>query len=165
MGLFKKLPVLEKEEQVQKFCDMTKTQKKNFLSNDLIERMIRVEQRVSGHFGKFVSYNNTEYYKSLNPCEKVSFEEYLKNRNKKRAVAFIFFLFPIFVLFLLNVNFTGNVINENFGKNNLLDYSMILIILALFVSFLFYFTYKKIKNLRFSKHFNILENIYIKKGY
>ncbi|MEK6872038.1 MAG: hypothetical protein AABX16_04000, partial [Nanoarchaeota archaeon] len=76
---------------------MTKTEKKEFLSNDFIERMIRVEQRVAQTFGTKLSYKQTRYYQGLTPGEKRLFNAYT---YRAKPVAFLLpILFISFVLF------------------------------------------------------------------
>lgn len=62
---------------------MAKNKKRDFLSNDFRERMIRIEQRVSGKFGKSLAYDKTEYYKSMGNEQKKEFRNYLKNKKTK----------------------------------------------------------------------------------
>lgn len=64
---------------------MSKEEKDDFLSNDLIERMVRIEQRISAHFNKPIEYRDTEYYKSLKKSQRDRFEEYLKKKKNKEA--------------------------------------------------------------------------------
>lgn len=101
-----------RKKQEKDFIEMNKKEKKNFLSNDLVERMIRVEQRVSANFGQPIHYKNTNYYKSLRQHEKNDFEKHLKKNNSK------IFVFSILVLFAagFSFNLTGNVIaNSQIG--------------------------------------------------
>ncbi len=88
------------------FEGMTKSQKKEFLSNDLVERMIRIEQKVSSHVGKPTHYKSTQYYKSLTEHQRHTFEKYLKHKDKK-----LFFLSCLTFLSLLGLGgITGNVV-------------------------------------------------------
>ena len=84
----------------QKFKLMSKKDKKDYLSNDLIERIIRIEQRVSARFGKIVSYSSTEYYKSLTNEQKSLFEKYLKSKKKKKLFFSSMFLLPLLSVLL-----------------------------------------------------------------
>lgn len=81
------------------FNAMAPDARDEFLSMDLIERMIWVEQRVSVHFRKFVKYNETEYYKSLPHNLKVKFENYLKWKKRKKFVYLFLILSIMGVLF------------------------------------------------------------------
>ncbi len=97
------------------FKGMNKQQKKNFLSNDLIERIIRVEQRVASHVGKPVHYKSTKYYQNLSDHEKKIFDTHLKHKHKKKflfslvsliiSVALAFFGIKIFIA-LINFGLT-----------------------------------------------------------
>ena len=60
-----------KKPQQKEFTEMSKTEKKSFLASDLIERMIRIEQKVRGSMGEgIIPYQQTEYFKELTPNEK-----------------------------------------------------------------------------------------------
>jgi len=99
------------------FCDMSKSEKKNFLSMDLAERMIRIEQKVSEHFHKPVQYNETEYYKSLNPLERKEFQRHILANKAKKICLTALIVVPIAVLIVLNTSITAGVINETLGIN------------------------------------------------
>lgn len=158
---FKVIPRKSKEE----FEGMTKKEKKDFLSNDLIERMIRVEQRVSAHFGRPVLYNQTEYYKSLSQTEKENFEKYLRDKSKKKIFRIFFFLIPVAILFFINANFTGNVVRENFGRISLVNYTLLFFMSCFFIFFIFLWRSKRLRNKKYQEHFNLLENIYSRKRF
>ena|SRR3989338_7361305 len=105
--------LLAYSEPKKEFNEITQKEKKMFLSMDLIERMIRVEQRVSAHFHKLIPYNKTEYYKSLTEKERKTFENYLKNKKMKSFLKVSVF-FILAVLFLLQgIKLTGSVIQES----------------------------------------------------
>lgn len=158
---FKVIPRKSKEE----FENMTKKEKKDFLSNDLIERMIRVEQRVSAHFRRPVLYNQTEYYKSLSQTEKENFEKFLKNKSRKKIFKIFLFLLPAAILFFINANFTGNVVRENFGEISLVNYALLSLISCLFIFNAFLWAGRRSRNKKYQEHFNLLENIYSRKRF
>ena len=150
------------------FKSMTPSQKKEFLSNDLIERMIRIEQRVSGQFGRFVKYNQTEYYASLSPTQKSRFEDYLKNKGKKKVFISFLFLLPIFILFIANSSFTGNVVQENINNTkyaSYVNYILIGFVVLLFVFIILSWIYRNKKKKKYDSHFNVIENIYLHKRF
>ena len=63
---------------------MKKPEIKIFLANDLVERMIRIEQRLRDSLGeKQVPFYQTEYYKGLDGHQKEKFKEYLKKKEKR----------------------------------------------------------------------------------
>ena len=71
----------------QQFKKLDAKEKNEFLSNDMSERIMRVEQKVSANFGRLLHYNNTEYYKSLTPVQKESFERLNReNLELKEAI-------------------------------------------------------------------------------
>ncbi len=147
------------------FDELSKKKKKEFLSNDLTERIIRIEQRVSARFGKLIFYNETEYYKSLSPKQKKKFEQYLNSKKAKKLAVLLVILFPILALFLLNLNFTGNAVKEQFGDSSILGYMLIALIIIIFLAWLNFIKRKKAREKRFKDYFNILEDIvYKQKG-
>ena len=141
--------------------EMTFKEKKNFLSNDLIERMIAVEQRVSAHFGEIIPYYKTEYYKSLNPVEKKRFEKSLSNK-KLKLFWISLVLLPLFFFLIVNLSITGNVISDSPAISNLN-----LIFLMFFFAFLLVFAGKTILNnqrmKRLDRHILLLERLISKK--
>lgn len=140
--------------------------RKEFLSMDLIDRMVRVEQRVSASFNEFVPYNKTEYYKSLTEGERKSFERYLKTKGRKKFFALFLLIIPLVALFMINSEFTGRVINENIGEYNPSIVS-ILILSLLFVMIFVYITnaiFRKIKDKRFESHFKVIEGRHFSKS-
>lgn len=144
----------------QVFQKMNKKEKESFLSNDLTERIIRIEQRVSARFGRLVPYHDTEYYKSLSSCQREKFEKYLKNKKKKKLYISAIFLLPILALFLINANFTGNIVKENFGEYVVLDYAVFFFILIFIIAILISWSYRKSRNKKYENHFKLLENIH-----
>ncbi len=142
----------------QEFKKLTQKKRNEFLSNDMAERIIRVEQRVSAKFGSLLYYTNTEYYKSLTPAQKASFDKYLKNKNKKKSLIGLIFLIPIVFIFLLNVSFTGNVVNNNLGDYNLLNYVLAGFILISFLIFIIFIMYKIKRNKKIEGYFKIIDD-------
>jgi hypothetical protein len=133
-------------------------ERKKFLSNDFIERMIRVEQRVSTSLGQPVSYHKTMYYRGLTDAEKRSFDLYLKRKGMKKVLV----LLPVFLLLLVfglvNFEFTGNVVRENAHSSG---WSFILFPLLVFLiwAYVFAFLMGKIRAARFEAHFGVIDEI------
>ncbi|MDP2673239.1 MAG: hypothetical protein Q8O84_05490 [Nanoarchaeota archaeon] len=147
-------------ENQKKFQEMTKKQKKNFLSNDLSERIIRVEQRVSTKFGKLIPYNKTEYYKHMDKEEKKKYDEYLKNRGNKEIFVSAIFLGLILVLGFFNFSTIGNAVQEDFPdsalKINLLFVSVfIVLVFGLVVAFLMRLKRKR----KYREHIRVIDKI------
>ncbi|MBU2576398.1 MAG: hypothetical protein KKF50_01620 [Nanoarchaeota archaeon] len=145
----------------KKDVKMINSKKKNFLSNDFIERMVRVEQRVSISLGENKPYNKTHYYKSLLPHEKKEFDEYLLRKGDvKKGFLVAFFLLLVSILFL-NVKFTGNAVSGVVGEGELsvLTLSIMgsLIVITFFL--VVFFLVGKFGNKKFHKHFYILDKI------
>ena len=141
---------------------MKKSEKEEFLSNDLIERLIRVEQKVSLKFGKNIPYQKTNYYLGLSSIQKSHFEKYLKNKKNKKwsVVGFLAFLF-ILTLFA-NLSFTGNAIRENFSGYSFNYFLIILLIFLICFFVLNHFSNKK-RHKRLTSYENIIPNIISRK--
>jgi hypothetical protein len=103
--------LFHKEDELQ---IMSKPEKKEFLSNDFIARMIRLEQRVSASFGEVIPYNKTKYYQSLTESERKKFEAYLKTKIGSKFLLLFVGLFFVGG-FLLKGSMTGNVIGSSDG--------------------------------------------------
>jgi len=149
----------------KEFSQMDKKEKKEFLSSDLIERMIRVEQRVASSFGGHIPIKKTEYYKNLRENEKKSFYKYLKRKNiKKKSILLVFFLSLVSLVFL-GAEFTGKAVDNvgGTGTSRFLSVILVLFILVMLFFSLILFIFKKIKKRRFEKHFDILDNIGLRK--
>lgn len=161
----KLLSIFKKEEPQMEFGDMTQNEKKNFLANDLIERMIRIEQRLGVSFGgKQVPYYQTQYFKELRPGEKIRFTKYLKGKEKNKR--FGLFSFSVVALFSLIVFFrvTGNVISKQ-NYFSWMDILLVFVVLAV-VGFLFsHIHHKKTRKSRMDKHFLVLEKLITKRKY
>jgi hypothetical protein len=146
--------------------EMSDEEKKKFLSMDLTERMIRVEQRVSASFEKHVPYEKTEYYKQLSSKAKEEFEKYLKKNKRKKYLLGMAILSPLVVLFFLKSEITGNVIAEAVGNKslvNMLESGAAITLLLIVGISLVSFVSKKKRNKRFEGNFDILENVFLEK--
>lgn len=149
---------LRKENHEKDLCDLSAKEKKGFLSNDFIERMIRVEQRVSVSLGEPTTYHKTMYYRGLSDSERKSFDLYLKRKGMKKVLV----LLPVFLLLVVvgiaNLEFTGNVVKENAeatGWEIFLFPLFVFLIWACLIVVIF----KKIKTGRFEAHFKIIDEI------
>lgn len=143
------------------FSKMSKCEKKNFLSNDFIERMIRVEQRVSGAFGEAVHYKKTKYYQSLTPGQRSGFEKYLKKSKNTHKIILISAFAALFIFAFLKIGFTGHAISNAVGSSayNFFSILAIVLVIAGFFLFVFVYSYKKIKEKRFNNHFEVIDKI------
>lgn len=135
---------------------MSKKEKEDFLSNDIIERLIRVEQRVSKKFGEEVDYDKTEYYKSLSKKEKKDFENYKKTKNVKKLIVMVLLLFPFLAIGMVGFNFTGNVVSDEIGFFGG-GFSFIIGFILIVVLFLSLFKVIKKRN-RLDRHCDVLLN-------
>ena len=145
---------------------ISKTEKAHFLSMDLIERMIRVEQSVSASFNKIISYKETGYYASLSPELKKEFDNYLKNKKTKKRF-FIFSILGSFILIsLFNSSLTGNVISENFGSdvsNYFGFFLLVILVIALAVGLFSYFS-NKFTEKKFREKSQIIDDFIARKS-
>lgn len=136
---------------------------------DLVERMIRIEQRVSASFGKKITYNQTDYYKSLSEKERKAFESYLKRNKRKKFLLGFLLLTPLLLLACLRMQVTGNIIRGAIEDNTKFDIALLepllaFIVLAAIVIFLLTLAFKKRRNTKFEKNFEVLENVFLQKG-
>ncbi|MBI2629807.1 hypothetical protein HYW76_01775 [Candidatus Pacearchaeota archaeon] len=151
------------EKKKEKYAKMSKKEKKNFLSMDMIERIIRVEQKVSSKFNKCVPYNETEYYKSLREEDKKSFDKYVsKNHRGKKILLFFAVLASLFLIF--NLNFTGEAIKNVNSSDNTKIIGIVLIILIGTICFLYALS-KRRRAERIDSHFMVIENLFSKKKF
>lgn len=147
----------------KEFCEMNKSEKRGFLACDLIERMIRVEQKVRGSMGEgVVPYYKTEYFKELHPGEKAKFLEYLKKKETKRKWKFLPFVIIPGVGAFLGLRITGNAI---VGDQSIQPANLILlgIFLAVVIVYWIYVLSKRKRFKRLDKHFKVIDNIVAKR--
>jgi len=157
------LNVFKKPEPQKEFCDMTQIERKNFLANDLIERMVRIEQRLRVSFGdKEVPYNQTQYFKELRPDEKERFTKYLKSKDKNKKLKW--FSFALFSALSTSVFFrvSGNVIALN-GFFSWTDLALVVAVVIIAVILFFHFKHGKKRKKIADKHFLVLEKIIMKR--
>ncbi len=152
IGIFKKP---EKRE----FSDMTKSEKRNFLACDLIERMIRIEQKVRGSMGEgIVPYYKTEYFKELHPNEKTRFLDYLNKKETKKKWRFLPFVLIPGIGSLLGIRITGNAINES-QQIQPINLILLGIFLIAIIAYWIYVLSQRKRLKRLDRHFKVLENI------
>lgn len=158
---FKTLFGFKEKPKQKEFIKMTKPEKKQFLSNDLIDRMIRVEQRVFASFGEHVPYYKTQYYKNLTNQEKINYKEFVKSKETKVTVAIIAAAVTLILAILLNTNLTGNVVGEYVGEQAASATSLVFAVLVILIFALIFISSfsKKRKHKRFHSHFEILDSI------
>jgi len=141
--------------------------KKNQMSPELMRRLIRVEQMVSSHFKKPITYQQTEYFKSLSKDDKKRFELFLKKEhlNKKRK-----FLLPIVIgllilpILILNITITGEAIQNTLHIDNLILTGIFVVMLVIvFAYFVASYIDKTNQEKRFKYHLKPLEKALAKK--
>jgi hypothetical protein len=159
--------LLKNKNKPESFEGMSQKEKKEFLSMDLIERLIRIEQRVSTKFHKFVRYNETEYYKSLPEQKKKEFEKYLKWKKGKKALLVLLSFLPLVVLvvFAIKSGLTGRAVGiDSEGEFGILSYFVVGICVAIGIIFAFAYALKRKRKQKLEGHFDVLEeSIGIKK--
>jgi len=146
---------------MQKQILKTREEKKDFLESDFLDRLIRIEQRVSAKFGKLVKYTDTYCYKNLIPENRKRYEKYLKTKKKKKLVFVVsLVLFSFGILFLAN-RITGNVVKEGVGETGFQTFFLVLfaflagLLIWVGIFFLIRFNRKR----KFDSLFNHLEKI------
>lgn len=144
----------------KKFQRMTKNQKENFLSNDLSERIIRVEQRVSTRFNQFIPYNQTEYYKNMSKEQKIQFEKYLRDKDRKKILILATLLIPLLILGFLNFSFTGEAVKEGLDDSGIkinLVFGFIFLLFAIVLIIAFFMKLKRKK--KFNKYLRVIDKL------
>jgi len=99
-------------EEQKDLTEMSKKEKKAFLDHDIIERMIRVEQVVSKHFGKIIPHRETTFYKGLSKEDKMIYNRHLNKKKKRSFFKMLILILPLFVFGLMRFNITGGVVRE-----------------------------------------------------
>lgn len=155
-----------KADEGKNLAEMSRKEKKIFLSMDLIERMVRIEQRVSASFNKKVSYKRTEYYKSLTKEEREAFEKYLKEKKRRKFLLAGLFFAPLAFLMSIKSTITGNAIKQAIGSSaavTLIENGLLLFVLIFCACCLIVLLIKRARNKKLGKNFEILEDIFLKK--
>jgi len=150
----------------KKFCDMTKDEKKEFLSMDMTERMIRVEQTVASHFGSKLEYKQTNYFKSLPSEKQEEFEAYLKKKNgRNKILKLSAVILPLVSLVFIRFGVTGNAIQDNLGDggSSILGYSIVVLFLVVLGILLALTVFRKNKDQEFNEKTKVLYGLYQKK--
>lgn len=139
----------------------TKAERKDFLENDFIERLIRIEQRVSAKFGKLINYKDTYCYQNLAPENKKRYECFLKLKKKKKFVFAASLVIPLFGVLLLSNSITGNVVKEGVGEGGFEMFYWVLasFFVGLFIGFGLFYLSKYLRNKKYASLFEPLEKI------
>lgn len=139
----------------------TKVEKKDFLENDFLDRLIRIEQRVSAKFGNLVKYTDTYCYKNLAPENRERYEKYLKSKKKKKFIFGASFLLPLFGILFLSNGITGNVVKGEVGETSFQMSYLVLFgfLIGLIFSVGLFFLVKHLRKRRFNSLFKPLEKI------
>ena len=157
MGLL----TLFKKPEKKDFCDMSKDERKVFLANDLIERMVRIEQRVRASFGEgAVAYYQTQYFKELRDDEKKRFRRYLETKEKNRKWKLFFLSIVLGFGFFSGLRITGNAIASG-GDISILNMVAISLFIIVAIVLAFHAMLKKHRWKKMEGHFNVLENILV----
>ncbi len=144
----------------------TKEERKDFLENDFLDRLIKIEQRVSAKFGKLIKYTDTYCYKNLTSENRKRYEKYLNSKKKKKFAFAASFVLPLFGILFLSNGITGNVVRGGVGDSKFVTLYILLILF--FLGFLVgtgIFILTKIKReKRFGPLFEPIERIAKKKS-
>jgi hypothetical protein len=111
----KKLGENSNSEEQKDLTEMSKKEKKEFLDQDIMERMIRVEQTVSRHFGKKVQHKETSFYKGLSKEDKMTYNRHMNKKKKRGIFKMLVLILPLFTFGLMRFNITGAVVRETTG--------------------------------------------------
>jgi len=147
------------------FFDNPELKKEMPFSSAMAEKMIRVEQNASAYFGKEISYNQTEYFKSLGLNKQKVVEKFMNGKKKRKAALISLIILPLFFLSLMNIGVTGNVIGEN--TTNTQFQSMEIILIVIFLALVLIsggiFIANRIREKKFNNSIKIFEDMLIKK--
>lgn len=143
----------------KEFSEMTKPEKKSFLANDLIERMIHIEQKVRGSMGEgVVPYYHTNYFKELKNEEKRRFVSYLKSKEVKRKWRFLPWVVILGFGAFAGFKFTGNAVASG-GSISVLDMVLVLAFVVAIVFYSLHIANEKKRWQRLEGHFGVIEDI------
>jgi uncharacterized membrane protein (DUF485 family) len=129
------------------------------LTPKIIEKMINLEQGINASSNKFSGFEKTDYYQRLSMEKKKEYKQYLKNKNKKKVGWLSLGILPLFMIALMNMNFTGNAIKSNIGESNIgwIQVSLAALCLIVILTALYFYFANKSSNKTFKKHSSILE--------
>ena len=144
---------------------MQKPELKKFLSMDMAERLIRVEQNVASSFNRDIPYDKTAYYLSMTPEQKKDLDKFLKNKKRKRIMMSSSVLVSFFGLSIFGLGVNGNVVS---GGQNVMTFSTPQIVLAGVFGILlayagYYFISNRIKNKRFENNADVINKMVMNK--
>jgi ABC-type dipeptide/oligopeptide/nickel transport system permease component len=142
----------------------TKEERKDFLENDFLDRLIRIEQRVSAKFGQLIKYTDTYCYKNLTSENRKRYEKYLKTKKKKKFAFAVSFLLPLFGVLFLSNGITGNVVKEGVGDSGFQTFYLVLFafLAVLIIGTGLFFLIKFHRKKKFDPLFKPIERIAVK---
>ncbi len=109
---------------------MAKKNETKEVRNDVIQKMIGLEQRMGMQFGNSLKYNQTDYYKELSDGEKKSFNCFVNSKKKGTVLKLFALALPLLLFGLMQIRLTGNVVYEVTGVSSLL---LAVVFISLFV--------------------------------
>ena len=150
---------------MKEYFDNPELKKDLDFSPSLAEKMIRVEQRVSSSFGKYLTFDNTDYYKALTPKQRTLFENFQRKKQKKKIFSYSLVIIPLLLISMMNFGVTGNVVNENLSTTQLGAIEIILLVIALLaLSLIVYvFIIKKVKEKILERNYKIIGDTLVQK--
>jgi hypothetical protein len=155
----KKLKPKRKAEE-KSFNIMNDEQKRAYLSNDMINRMIRVEQKVSSSFGQTLNYDQTNYYKKLDNQQREDYNKYLIRKKRLRFVIPVLFATPVLYIILSNVQFTGNVVNNLVQKEpSWVSFLMLSIMVIILFILIINFIMKRHAEQKVKDHLSVINDV------
>lgn len=147
--------VFKKPEQ-KELMEMTKTERKDFLECDLMERMIRIEQKVRSSFETgVIPYYDTDYYKELSASDKKRFKKYIENKHKKKNWNGVLMVSSFLFILLFRSRITGNAIYSGESATPL-DIAVIIILLLILIVLIINTIMKNKRWKRLEKHFSVI---------
>lgn len=150
---------------MKKLSEMSKQEKKIFLSRDMAERIIRVEQQVSASFNKHILYKDTNYYQSMTPAQRKNFDNYLKNKKLKKTLPLLFLILPLLLFLMLGSSITGDAVKGAVGDNaySSIEFSLLVLFFVSAIIFTWIFIKNAALKKKLDKNFSLIEDIFKKK--
>lgn len=130
---------------------------------DMMERMIRVEQKIAASFGKYIPYEDTIYYNSLSMSEKQNFESYLKKSRRKKVLFAFALISGLSLIAGLKLTLTGKVAQDNLPDTGLIGNILILAVLAGLIYLASSVIEKRRSEKILDRNFKIIQDIISKK--
>jgi len=150
---------------MKEFFDNPTLKKEIPFSNIMAEKIIRVEQNASAYFGKDISYNQTAYFRSLSSNKQRTVEKFINGKKKRKVALISLIILPLFLLSLMNIRVTGDIVNENTtnAQFQVAEIILVIVFLALLLIFGGISIANRIREKKINSNIKIFEDMLVKK--